>query len=85
MATHRPAATPVNDLPADALPFVQKAGITYPVGVDHTFRVTSGLYGLDGLPQTFFLNAKHRVVDHIFGAVTLQDLNHGIALATASS
>jgi hypothetical protein len=34
------------------------------------------------LPQTFFLNAKHRIVDRVFGAVTTADLNHGIALAT---
>jgi hypothetical protein len=40
-------------------------------------------YGVDALPQTFFLNAKHRIVDRIFGAVTLADLSHGIALATA--
>lgn len=41
----------VNDPPADAVPFVHKAGIAYPVGVDQSFRVTSGLYGLDGLPR----------------------------------
>jgi hypothetical protein len=36
------------------------------------------------LPQTFFLNAKHRIVDRVFGAVTLATLNKGIALATGS-
>jgi cytochrome c biogenesis protein CcmG/thiol:disulfide interchange protein DsbE len=64
----------VNDPPADAVAFVQKAGITYPVGVDPTFRVTSGLYGLDGLPQTFFIDAEGRVVGHTIGAVDHADL-----------
>ncbi len=39
-------------------------------------------YGVDALPQTFFLDARHHVVDRIFGAVTLADLQKGIALAT---
>jgi cytochrome c biogenesis protein CcmG, thiol:disulfide interchange protein DsbE len=64
----------VNDRPADAVPFVQKAGITYPVGVDQTFRVTSGLYGLYGLPQTFYINAEGTVVGHTIGAVDAADL-----------
>ena len=64
----------VNDPPARALPFVQKAGITYPVGVDQTFRVTSGLYGLFGLPQTFVIDSGGRVVAHIIGAVNAADL-----------
>lgn len=59
----------VNDPPANALPFVQKAGITYPVGVDQAFRVTSGLYGLNGLPQTFYINSNGTVVGHTIGAV----------------
>jgi len=41
-------------------------------------------YGVSALPQTFFLNAKHRIVDRIFGAVTLAALRKGIALATGS-
>jgi cytochrome c biogenesis protein CcmG, thiol:disulfide interchange protein DsbE len=64
----------VNDPPANALPFVQRAGITYPVGVDQTFRVTSDLYGLNGLPQTFFINSDGRVLGHTIGAVDAADL-----------
>lgn len=73
-----------NDVTSNAMAFARADGVTYPVGWDPHTIAASG-YGIDGLPQTFFLNAKHRVVDHIFGAVTMQDLNHGIALATASS
>lgn len=64
----------VNDRPANALPFVRKAGITYPVGVDQTFRVTSALYGLYGLPQTFVLDSDGRVLAHSIGAVDGADL-----------
>lgn len=64
----------VNDPSADALAFVQKSGITYPVGVDRTFNVTSGKYALYGLPQTFFIDAQGRVVGHIQGAVTQSEL-----------
>ncbi len=64
----------VNDQPANALPFVQKAGITYPVGVDRTFQVTSALYGLNGLPQTFYIDSHGTVVGHTIGAVTAAGL-----------
>jgi cytochrome c biogenesis protein CcmG/thiol:disulfide interchange protein DsbE len=64
----------VNDPPANALPFVQKAGITYPVGMDDAFRVTSGLYGLYGLPQTFFIDSDGKVLAHTIGAVDAADL-----------
>jgi thiol-disulfide isomerase/thioredoxin len=71
-----------NDEAGSALSFTRANGVTYPVGFDPQVTVASA-YGVDALPQTFFLNAKHRVVDRIFGAVTLADLSHGIALATA--
>lgn len=66
----------VADPTADALAFVQKSGIPYPVGVDANVRVTSGLYGLDGEPNTFFIDASGRVLGHAIGAVTATQL-HG--------
>jgi cytochrome c biogenesis protein CcmG/thiol:disulfide interchange protein DsbE len=60
----------VNDPPGNALPFVQKSGITYPVAVDQDFAVTSGKYALNGLPQTFLIDAEGRVVGHVLGALT---------------
>jgi cytochrome c biogenesis protein CcmG, thiol:disulfide interchange protein DsbE len=71
-----------NDAAGSALSFTHANGVTYPVGFDPRVTVASA-YGVDALPQTFFLNARHRIVDRIFGAVTLADLSHGIALATA--
>jgi len=72
-----------NDVLGNAMSFTRAKGVTYPVGWDPHFTAANA-YGVVALPQTFFLNAKHRIVDRIFGAVTLTDLRQGIALATRS-
>ena len=71
-----------NDVLASAVSFTRNDGVSYPVGFDPAV-IAASAYGVAGLPQTFFLNAKHRIVDRVFGAVTLADINRGIALATA--
>jgi cytochrome c biogenesis protein CcmG, thiol:disulfide interchange protein DsbE len=71
-----------NDVLGSAMSFTHKEGVSYPVGFDPE-TIAASAYGVAALPQTFFLNAKHRVVDRVFGAVTLADLSHGITLATA--
>ena len=71
-----------NDVLGSAMSFTRREGVGYPVGFDPE-TIAASAYGVAGLPQTFFLNAKHRIVDRVFGAVTLADINHGIALATA--
>ena len=70
-----------NDVLDHALSFTRANGVRYPVGWDPEFTAASA-YGVGGLPQTFFLDARHRIVDRIFGAVTRADINRGIALAT---
>ena len=70
-----------NDVMSNALSFARSKGVSYPIGWDPGLTAASA-YGVSGLPQTFFLDAKHRIVDRVFGAVTLADLNKGIALAT---
>lgn len=71
-----------NDTLGHATSFTRAYGVGYPVGWDPHFTVASA-FGVNALPQTFFLNARHQIVDRIFGAVTLASLNRGIALATA--
>jgi cytochrome c biogenesis protein CcmG/thiol:disulfide interchange protein DsbE len=71
-----------NDTVGNATSFTRADGVSYPVGWDPHFTVASA-YGVNALPQTFFLNARHQIVDRIFGPVTLASLNRGIALATA--
>jgi cytochrome c biogenesis protein CcmG, thiol:disulfide interchange protein DsbE len=72
-----------SDVAGNATSFTRKEGVSYPVGFDPE-TIAASAYSVVALPQTFFLNAKHHIVDHIFGAVTMADLNHGIALATKS-
>jgi cytochrome c biogenesis protein CcmG/thiol:disulfide interchange protein DsbE len=72
-----------NDVLSNAMSFTRARGVTYPVGWDPHFSAANA-YGVVALPQTFFLNAKHHIVDRIFGAVTLTDLRKGIALASRS-
>ncbi len=71
-----------NDVVANATSFTRAEGVSYPVGWDPQFNAGSA-YGVNALPQTFFLNARHQIVDRVFGAVTLAELHRGIALATA--
>ena len=72
-----------NDVMANATTFTSHEAVSYPVGWDPGGAAATA-YGVNALPQTFFLNAKHQVVDRVFGAVTLADLHKGIALATAA-
>jgi cytochrome c biogenesis protein CcmG, thiol:disulfide interchange protein DsbE len=69
-----------NDQASHAMKFVAAKGVGYPVGVDpFPARVTTS-YGVTALPQTFFLNAQHRIVKRVYGAVTAQQLRAGVAL-----
>jgi len=71
-----------NDSVSSATAFTRADGVSYPVGWDPHFAVGTA-YGVIALPQTFFLNAKHQIVDRVFGKVTLASLHKGMALATA--
>jgi cytochrome c biogenesis protein CcmG/thiol:disulfide interchange protein DsbE len=63
------------DKPADAVPFIRTSGITYPVGQDADLRVTAAVYGLNGEPQTFFLDESGTVVGHVIGPVSQTQLD----------
>ncbi len=73
-----------NDTAANALKFATAKGVSYPIGFDPNVTVAPS-YGVSGLPQTFFLNAEHRIVDHVLGAVTKAELAKGLSLMNASS
>jgi thiol-disulfide isomerase/thioredoxin len=69
-----------NDQTAAALRFVERMGVSYPVGVDpFPSRITTS-YGVYGLPQTFFLDARHHIVAKVMGAVTPRELATDVAL-----
>jgi cytochrome c biogenesis protein CcmG, thiol:disulfide interchange protein DsbE len=48
-------------------------GVTYPVGLDVRAGVLDS-YGITAIPQTLFLNARHQIVRHVFGALTGAEL-----------
>lgn len=73
-----------NDSQSNALAFTRAEGVGYPVGFDPGI-VAASAYNVAALPQTFFLNAQHHIVDHVFGALTQVDINRGVALATGHS
>jgi cytochrome c biogenesis protein CcmG/thiol:disulfide interchange protein DsbE len=73
-----------NDVLGHATSFTRADGVSYPVGFD-PHAVAASAYGVNALPQTFFLDARHRIVDRVFGAVTQAALRKGIALATKAS
>ena len=68
-----------NDSRTAALAFTKKYGVSYPVGSDPA-ATTAGAYGVVAMPQTYFLNAQHKVVDHIYGKVTAGSLAQGVKL-----
>jgi len=69
-----------NDQSGPAEKFVRTSGVRYPVAVDPFPAKTTTSYGVFALPQTFFLNARHRIVKKIIGGVTLTQLTKGVAL-----
>jgi cytochrome c biogenesis protein CcmG, thiol:disulfide interchange protein DsbE len=70
------------DFSGDAKRFVSKHGLTYPV-----VRTSSGdvvnAYGVTGVPETFFVDRRGRVVAHVAGPVSDDDLSAGIREALA--
>ena len=72
-----------NDTTAHALAFAHAKGVTYTLGFDPNLTVTSP-YGVGGLPETFFLNAQHRIVEHVLGPMSKADLAQGVSLMNAS-
>jgi cytochrome c biogenesis protein CcmG/thiol:disulfide interchange protein DsbE len=70
----------VSDQAAAALAFVHRSGVTYPVATEPASDGTVVAYDLPGLPATFFLDAHHRIVKRVYGAVTQAELTSGTAL-----
>src|ERR1700730_13059040 len=69
-----------DDKAAAALRFVQAHGVSFPVGFEPTPAVADA-YGVSaiGIPETFFLDSRHRIVKRIFGDVTMHQVPAGTA------
>ena len=78
-----------NDLRPDALGFVRKHGMTYPIVYDRDGALVAK-FGATGVPETFFIDRKGRLVgSRVTGAVNArddlrQDFENGLRLALAS-
>jgi cytochrome c biogenesis protein CcmG/thiol:disulfide interchange protein DsbE len=61
--------------------FVAHERVAYPVGFETTPAVTDA-YGVSavGIPETFFLNSRHRIVKRILGDVTMRELTEESAV-----
>ena len=70
----------VNDFAGEAHKFMRQHRVTYPIVNDNHY-VTWGTYGLLGVPETFFVDPRGRVVGHVAGPVSAADLRAGIERA----
>jgi cytochrome c biogenesis protein CcmG, thiol:disulfide interchange protein DsbE len=73
----------VNDFAGDARRFARKYGLDYPL-VHDNHNVTSPSYGLTGLPETFFIDRRGRVVVHVPGQVKEAEIQDGVQRALRS-
>jgi thiol-disulfide isomerase/thioredoxin len=73
-----------NDTVASALAFARAKGVSYTLAFDPDMSVASA-YGVDALPQTFFLNARHQIVAHTVGVVTSAQLASNVSLMYAQA
>jgi cytochrome c biogenesis protein CcmG/thiol:disulfide interchange protein DsbE len=67
----------VRDESGAARSFLRKYGLSYPAVHDNR-DVTWPKYGLTGLPETFFLDRRGRVVQHVISRVSAADIRAGI-------
>jgi cytochrome c biogenesis protein CcmG/thiol:disulfide interchange protein DsbE len=70
----------IQDLRGDARDFSAEFGLTYP-SVRDARRGVADDYGATGIPETFFVDARGRVVGHVIGVVSAPQLAAGVRAA----
>jgi cytochrome c biogenesis protein CcmG/thiol:disulfide interchange protein DsbE len=70
----------IQDLRGDAREFLQEFNVTYPSIRDPEREVASD-YGATGIPETYFLSRAGRVVGHVVGAISTEQLQSGVSAA----
>jgi cytochrome c biogenesis protein CcmG, thiol:disulfide interchange protein DsbE len=70
----------IQDLRGDARAFSNEFGLTYP-SVRDARRGVADDYGATGIPETFFVDAHGRVVGHVIGVVSADQLAAGVRAA----
>lgn len=66
------------DIRSDASDFLRNTGVTYRTASDPDGAVAS-VYGVVGLPQTFFISAQGKIVDRFIGEISGAELMATIA------
>lgn len=74
----------VQDFKSDARTFLTRYDTNY-VSVRYGGQSTYENYGLTGIPETYYLDPRGRVVAHALGEVSRQELEAGIAQAIEGS
>ncbi len=70
----------MQDVRADAREFLQEFDVTYP-NVREGGNEVAQRYGLTGLPETFLITARGKIVGHVIGVISPEQLTAGIAAA----
>lgn len=68
----------VQDLTGDGRAFARKYGIDY-VSLRDNGNSAYNAYGLTGVPETYFIDARGRAVVHVIGVVSTATLAQGVA------
>lgn len=71
----------IQDLRSAARRFLREVKANYP-SVRDGAGGTSTKFGLTGVPETYYLDARHRIVAHTIGQLSRRELEAGIATAT---
>ena len=66
----------MQDLTGDARSFLEEFSVTYPTIRDQGNDVAQS-YGVTGVPETYFVSARGRVVGHVIGVVDPSQLASG--------
>jgi cytochrome c biogenesis protein CcmG, thiol:disulfide interchange protein DsbE len=64
------------DPTSQALAFVHKSKVTFPVGADRAYDVTEGSYYFNGDPDAVFIDGNGTIVHIVHGAITAAQLVH---------
>jgi len=73
----------VQDFETDARRFLRKYKVNYVSARDGS-GVTYEGYGLTGIPETYYLDARGRIVAHTAGEVSRRDLEAGVGTAVGA-
>ncbi len=73
----------VQDFKSDARRFLGRYHVRY-VSIRDGSGATGDAYGITGVPETYWIDARGRIVDHYPGQISRQQLEAGIRKAQAS-